>query len=83
MTKTEVTQGSSLQHISRDEVLRITRADAEKAYRDLSGYHIKIALEQDGWHVDYELRDPKAQGGGPHYVIDPVSGKIFSKRYEQ
>jgi hypothetical protein len=41
------------------------------------------ALEPDGWHVDYELKAPALQGGGPHYVIDPVSGGILAKRYEQ
>lgn len=41
-----------------------------------------MALEADGWHVDYELKDPAAKGGGPHYVIDSGSGSIVSKRYE-
>ena len=69
--------------LSCDQVLRIAREDAEKAYRDLSGYDIRLAHETDGWHVDYELRDQHARGGGPHYVIDPMSGQIVSRRYEQ
>ena len=69
--------------LSCDEVLRIARTDAEKAYRDLSRYGIRIAEEADGWHVDYELKDARARGGGPHYVIHPVSGEIVAKRYEQ
>src|SRR5436305_90002 len=40
-------------------------------------------LEEDGWHVDYELKDPRLKGGGPHYVIDRFNGAILSKRYEQ
>ena len=40
-------------------------------------------LEDDGWHVDYELKDPRLKGGGPHYIIDPHTGAILSKRYEQ
>ena len=69
--------------LSCDQVLRIARKDAEKVYRDLSRYNIRIAKETDGWQVDYELRDKRARGGGPHYVIDPYNGEILSKRYEQ
>ncbi len=69
--------------LSSDEVLRIARLDAEQAYRDLSAYRISLLLERDGWHVDYLLRDPNLNGGGPHYVIDPVTGGILAKRYEQ
>ncbi|MFO0967089.1 MAG: hypothetical protein U0793_16095 [Gemmataceae bacterium] len=70
-------------HITSDEALRIARLDAEKAYRDLSPYRALVALEADGWHVEYELRNRQAQGGGAHYVIDPLTGSIRTKRYEQ
>lgn len=66
-----------------DQVLKIAQADAERAYRDLSRFVIRIAEEPDGWHVDYELKDARARGGGPHYVIAPVTGEIKLKRYEQ
>jgi hypothetical protein len=33
--------------------------------------------------VDFDLQDTTARGGGPHYVIDPASGIILTKRYEQ
>jgi uncharacterized membrane protein YkoI len=69
--------------ISCDQALRIARTDAESAYRDLSIYQIAISLEENGWLVDYELKDPEVQGGGPHYVIDARTGAILSKRYEQ
>jgi hypothetical protein len=69
--------------LSSDEVLRIARLDAEQAYRDLTSYRISLALEADGWHIDYHLKDPGLNGGGPHYVIEPFSGAILSKRYEQ
>ena len=68
---------------SCDQALKVAREDAEKVYRDLARYWIRVALEADGWHVDYELRDPRARGGGPHYVIDATNGDILSKRYEQ
>lgn len=69
--------------ISCDQALRIARTDAESAYRDLSIYRIAISLEKDGWLVDYELKAPRLQGGGPHYVIDATTGAILSKQYEQ
>jgi hypothetical protein len=68
---------------SCDQALKVAREDAETVYRDLARYWIRVALEADGWHVDYELRDPRARGGGPHYVIDATDGHIRSKRYEQ
>ena len=66
-----------------DAALRIAQADADKVYRDLSRYRIILTLEPDGWHVDYELRSATAVGGGPHYVIDAVTGAIAMKRYQQ
>ena len=69
--------------LAADEALRIAHADAAKVYRDLSRYRVRLALEADGWYVDYELKDVREKGGGPHYVIDPRTGAILSKRYEQ
>jgi hypothetical protein len=69
--------------IAGDEALRIAHRDAEAAYREFGGFRIILALEPDGWHVDYELKSPTAVGGGPHYVIDAATGAILSKRYEQ
>jgi hypothetical protein len=66
-----------------DEILRIAHTDAAAAYRDLNDYRITLELRPDGWHVDYDLTQPLVAGGGPHYVIDPATGQIVSKRYEQ
>jgi hypothetical protein len=66
-----------------DQILTIAHADAARVYRDLSLYRIQLVLEDDGWHVDYELKSPTLKGGGPHYLIDPHSGAIIRKRYEQ
>jgi uncharacterized membrane protein YkoI len=74
---------TSTHGITSDQALRIARLDAETVYRDLSMYRINVFLERDGWHVDYELKDVEAQGGGPHYMIDAMTGKILSKKYEQ
>lgn len=63
--------------------LRIAQQDAERAYRDLTPYRILITLEDDSWHIDYEMKDHGRNGGGPHYIIDAANAAIISKRYEQ
>jgi len=77
------TGSTTTARLSSDEALKIARSDAERAYRDLTGYRITISFEDPGWRIDYELKDPTIQGGGPHYLIDPVTGAILEKRYEQ
>jgi ClpX C4-type zinc finger len=69
--------------IGSKEALAIAEADAVKEYPDLTVYQIWLSLEADGWHVDYEPKDPTIKGGGAHYVIDAVTGGIISKRCEQ
>jgi Peptidase propeptide and YPEB domain len=69
--------------LTPEQAVAVAQADATKVYRELSKYAIRIALEDDGWHVDYELRQPTHKGGGPHYVIDAATGAIRSERYEQ
>jgi hypothetical protein len=78
-----VIRTSSAATLAGDQVLAIAQADASRVYRDLSVYRIQLVLEEDGWHVDYELKDPRLKGGGPHYLIDAGTGAIVSKRYEQ
>ena len=65
------------------DVLRIAHQDAQTVYGDLSGFKITLFRCPDGWHVDYDLTDQLSAGGGPHYVIDPDSGNILIRRYEQ
>ena len=69
--------------ISGARALAVAEADALQAYGDLSPYRIQVALEADGWHVDYQPADPRRKGGGPHYVIDATHGVILAKRCEQ
>ncbi len=83
MTTINLTNPPKGTAIASDEALRIARLEAEKAYRDLSGYRATVVLEPDGWHVDYELKNPNLNGGGPHFIIDPADGRIIWKRYEQ
>lgn len=77
------TTPSDASRLASAEVLHIAETDALRAYRDLSPFRITLVLEPDGWHVDYELKNSDWNGGGPHYVIDAVSGTILQKRYEQ
>lgn len=69
--------------LAADQILTFAQTDAARAYGDLFDYCVRLSLEYDGWHVDYELRDPRMKGGGPHYVLDPATGTILTKRYEQ
>jgi hypothetical protein len=69
--------------LTAEDVLRITRLDADRVYRDLTRFVIRTSREADGWHVDFDLKDTAARGGGPHYIIDVESGIIIAKRYEQ
>jgi len=73
----------SAQAIPGDQALTIAQADALKVYGDLGPYRIQLSLEVDGWHVDYEPKDPRLKGGGPHYLIDPYTGIIRSRKYQQ
>ena len=43
-----------------DQVLAIAQPDAARLYRDLSVSWIQLLLEDDGWHVDYELKNLRA-----------------------
>jgi len=65
------------------QVLAIAQEDAARVYRDLTPYWIQLVPEDDGWHVDYELKNPRLKGGGPHYIIDAHTGAVISNRYEQ
>jgi hypothetical protein len=83
MPDTARQSSSHIGQIPSEEALRIAQADARLAYGDLRLFRITVALEDDGWHIDYSLRKSGMKGGGPHYIVDAVSGQIVSKRYEQ
>jgi hypothetical protein len=77
------TAAASNPTLAGDQVLAIAQADATRAYGDLTPYRVHLALESDGWHIDYELKEPRLKGGGPHYVIDAGTGAITFRRYDQ
>lgn len=69
--------------ITSDQALRIARQDAERIFVDLLPYRAAVSLEQDGWHVDYELKLPHLQGAGARYVIHAEDGAILARQLEQ
>jgi hypothetical protein len=83
MTTTTANAPTTAPSIPCDKALEVARLDAEKVYRDLDRFRIEIVLEPDGWHIEYYLKDPNLNGGGPHYVIDVRTGAILSKKYYQ
>src|SRR5207245_3818491 len=83
MTTAAISAPPSRTAISSHEALRIARLDAEEAYGHLADFRIEILLERDGWHINYWLKDPNLNGGGPHYVIESNTGAIVSKKYFQ
>lgn len=78
-----ITTSPSGKTLSAADVLRIAQQDAQTAYGDLSVFKITLLRCPDGWHVNYDLTEPLSAGGGPHYVIDPDTGVIRTRRYEQ
>lgn len=83
MTIAEVAQQPTSTPLTPDAVLRIAREDAERVYKELDRFRITLYLEPDGWHVEYRLHKPLVAGGGPYYLIDPITGAILSKKYYQ
>ncbi len=69
--------------ISGDQALSVAQSDAERVYGDVSRFRVQISLEPDGWHIEYQIKNPLTKGGAPTYVIDAASGEIISKRYYQ
>jgi hypothetical protein len=69
--------------IAEEQAKEVAVQDARRAYRDLSPYRIEATLKEGKWHIDFHLKDPRPQGGGPTYIIDATTGKILSKKYYQ
>lgn len=69
--------------IDKQEALKIANEDARKQYRDLSIYEVVTELDDKNWKIDYELKNKRLRGGGPHYLISSETGEIVSRRYEQ
>lgn len=47
--------------LAADQILTFAQSDAVRAYGDLSDYSVRLSLEDDGWHVDYDLRNPRTK----------------------
>jgi len=79
--KEKFAQDRSGPRITYDEALAIAGLDAEKVCNDVTLFRITLALEPDGWHIDFEPKDPRLHGAGPRYVIDPATGTIVHKQF--
>jgi hypothetical protein len=78
-----VPQPSTPRPFPADDAFRVAHRDASAVYGELRGYRITIEMHSDGWHVEFDLTKLNVAGGGPRYVIDPATGAIVSKVYEQ
>jgi hypothetical protein len=67
---------------SADQVFVFAQVDALARCGDLNAFRVMLALEADGWHIDYERKDPGRSPSKLHYVINAQSGKITAKRSE-
>jgi len=83
MSASTTDQPAARPNVSGDQALSVTHLDSERAYGDVSRFRVQVSLEPDGWHVEYQVKNPLTKGGAPHYVIDASSGQIISKRYYQ
>lgn len=63
--------------------LRIAHRDASEAYRTLDSYAVRVVDHASTLVVEYYLKDPRAMGGGPRYVIDAKSLTIMEREYLQ
>lgn len=68
-----------------DEILDGARGRAVQgehrstAELDRLGFHASVALEDDGWHIDYFYMNVCSDSGparGPSYTFDPASGEL-------
>jgi hypothetical protein len=75
MSSTPAQQLGSMAPLAGDRALAIAQADALSAYRDLAAYRIQLVLEADGWHVDYELKNPRHKGVGRIMSSTPPPGR--------
>lgn len=73
--------------VSSADALKIAEMDAAPVYGDLTRFDVEVELHDDGWHVEYRLRQPKGSrflvGGYPCYTIDATTGAILDKKYYQ
>lgn len=69
--------------ITKERAIEIAKKNAKDYYKDLSIYEINATFFDTVWHVDFELKDAKLDGGGPHYVISAKDGKVIDFKFYQ
>jgi uncharacterized membrane protein YkoI len=68
---------------TEEEIKAIAIADAARVYRDLDLYRISIVKKPAVWELTFIFKNEEMDGGGPYYEIDPETGTILKKRYDQ
>ena len=69
--------------VTKDQAISIARDDAQEAMGKLPEYDIVVTERKDAWWIDFALREKTLNGGGLHYEIDKITGKILHKQYQQ
>ncbi len=72
-------EGLKVPVIAEQSAVQIATEDARKSGFVLDRFDITAAEKPDGWHIEFELKDKRANGGGPSYVLDKETGKILRK----
>lgn len=65
--------------VDANMALDIAKKDAAQDFRSLDHFKISVAEDAKGWRVTFEPKDPRANGGGPQYIIDSTTGEILEK----
>jgi hypothetical protein len=69
--------------VSCVQALDVAHRDASRINREPNKFQITVVLADDGWHIDFYLKDPDLCGGGPHYIINAETGSITWKRNDR
>jgi hypothetical protein len=80
--QTSVSAADAQTEQARAKAISATRADAERAYGDLSGFTVEAAKEGQLWRIKY-LPKRITNGGAPSYLVDERTGVLVSKVYTQ
>src|ERR1700745_1161655 len=69
--------------IDADMALEIAKRDAIKEFKTLDNLKATVSEDVRGWRVTFEPKNPRANGGGPEYLLDKNTGEILSKIINQ
>jgi hypothetical protein len=70
-------------NIDKEAAISVAREDAVKVYGSLERFDVYTLETKTVWHVIFELKNERLNGGGPEYVISKRTGMILDKKYNQ